>query len=97
MKDHKFSCQNCDEPFEILLPAETTKASFTECEEDHPKYHNLTHVSKMRKLSASKYDLLLYDWTSPEVYERSVMTLTKQTTLVILTVIACFAIIIFVG
>jgi hypothetical protein len=51
----------------------------------------------MRKLSASKYDLLLYDWTSPEVYERSVMTLTKQTTLVILTVIACFAIIIFVG
>jgi hypothetical protein len=39
----------------------------------------------MRKLSASKYDLLLYDWTSPEVYERSVMTLTKQTTLVILS------------
>jgi hypothetical protein len=46
MKDHKFSCQNCDEPFEILLPAETTKASLTECEEDHPKYHNLTHVSE---------------------------------------------------
>jgi hypothetical protein len=46
----------------------------------------------MHKLSASKYDLLLYDWTSPEVYERSVikvMTLTKQTTLVILAVIAC--------
>jgi hypothetical protein len=40
MKDHQFNCQNCHEPFEILLPPETTKASFTECEEDHPKYHN---------------------------------------------------------
>jgi hypothetical protein len=32
----------------------------------------------MRKLSASKYDLLLYDWTSSEVYERSVIMVTDN-------------------
>lgn len=51
MKDYEFTCPNCDEPFEILLPDETTRALFTECEVLDPKYHNLTHVSECANCS----------------------------------------------
>jgi hypothetical protein len=47
MKDYNFSCQNCDEPFTILLPEQTTKTSYTEvCEDDDLKHHNLQRISQ---------------------------------------------------
>jgi hypothetical protein len=46
MKDHEFSCSNCDEGFEILLPDETTRSGYDECEEEIHKYHNLKHPYK---------------------------------------------------
>jgi hypothetical protein len=46
MKEHKFSCPNCDEPFEAVLPEETSRALFTECDVLEPKSHNMTQVSE---------------------------------------------------
>lgn len=46
MKDHKFSCPNCDEPFDILLPDETTRTGNTECDVENQKYHNLKHPTQ---------------------------------------------------
>jgi hypothetical protein len=47
MKDYNFSCQNCDEPFTIMLPEETTSTSYADdCEELAPKRHNL-QICKM--------------------------------------------------
>jgi len=46
MKTHTSSCPNCDQPFEVLLPDETTKTSYTECEDEDVKLHNLKHVSQ---------------------------------------------------
>jgi hypothetical protein len=38
MKDYNFSCQNCDEPFTIFLPEQTTKTAYSEvCEDDDLK------------------------------------------------------------
>jgi hypothetical protein len=47
MKNYNFSCQNCDEPFTIFLPEQTTKTSYTKvCEDDHFKHHNLQRISQ---------------------------------------------------
>lgn len=47
MKDYNFSCQNCDEPFTIFLPEQTTKTSYTEaCEDADIKRHSLRHISQ---------------------------------------------------
>jgi predicted RNA-binding Zn-ribbon protein involved in translation (DUF1610 family) len=46
MKEYNFSCPNCDEPFEIVLRPETTRALFTECEVLDPRLHNLTQISE---------------------------------------------------
>lgn len=46
MKEHNFSCPNCGKPFKIVLPAQTTRALFTECEVLEPKLHNLTQFSE---------------------------------------------------
>lgn len=36
-----FSCANCNEPFEVHLPEETTKARYNKCEDTVINYHNL--------------------------------------------------------
>lgn len=47
MKEHDFSCPNCDEPFTVLLPESTTTTSYQEeCEDTDTKRHNLKHVSQ---------------------------------------------------
>ncbi len=46
MKDFEFSCPNCDEPFVLLLPEQTTLASFIECDDEDTRRHNLPHVSQ---------------------------------------------------
>jgi hypothetical protein len=45
MKDQNVICTNCDESFEILLPDDTTRTGYDECEEIH-KYHNLKHPTR---------------------------------------------------
>lgn len=59
MKDFDFSCQNCDEPFTIMLPEQTAKTSYTEeCEEPDLKRHNLEHVFKC--LNCEKDNIIYY-------------------------------------
>lgn len=37
-----FSCSSCNEPFEVHLPAETTKAGYKKnCEATNATFHNL--------------------------------------------------------
>jgi hypothetical protein len=50
LKDHDFSCQNCDEPFTIMLPEEANTTSYTSvCEEEDVKRHNLKHIFQCQK------------------------------------------------
>lgn len=46
LKEYNFSCSNCDEPFEVSLPDETTRTSYEECEDDDDdaRHHNRTRV-----------------------------------------------------
>jgi|RhiMethySRZTD1v2_1073278.scaffolds.fasta_scaffold379270_3 hypothetical protein len=47
MNDYYFSCHNCDQPFTIFLPYQTTKTSYTEvCEDDDIKQHGLQRISQ---------------------------------------------------
>ena len=46
MEEHRFFCPNCDEPFLIFVPEQTTLTSFSECDDEDPKRHNLPHISQ---------------------------------------------------
>ena len=44
MSVRTFSCSNCNEPFSVHLPENTTKADFSKCEDKDTTYHNLQHT-----------------------------------------------------
>jgi hypothetical protein len=44
MAPRTFSCSNCDEPFSLHLPAETTRADYRKCVERDKTYHNMERI-----------------------------------------------------
>jgi Fe2+ or Zn2+ uptake regulation protein len=46
---HHFTCSKCDEPFEVDLPMETLRTSYTECKDTDLEHHSLMHVAKCQK------------------------------------------------
>ena len=53
MSVRTFSCSNCDEPFSVHLPEDTTKA-VSKCEDKDTTYHNLEHTIQCQNCEYGK-------------------------------------------
>jgi len=48
MPTSTFSCSNCNEPFSLYLPENTTRADYRKCVERDQSYHNLERIRLCR-------------------------------------------------